>query len=83
MDRGYKGLFGSENDDDRENEGAMQPSGSRFMQYFGWQYSTKLIADHENIKVEEAYAKSTIEALNILSYLKAKADFDRELHRKL
>jgi hypothetical protein len=53
------------------------------MQYFGWHYSAKLIADHENIRVEQVYDRSTIEALNTLSYLKAKADYDRELHRQL
>lgn len=83
MDRSYKGLFGSEDDDNGADEGAMQPSGSRFMQYFGWQYSAKLIADHENIRVEEVYDRSTIEALNTLSYLKAKTDYDKELQRRL
>lgn len=83
MDRSYKGLFGDQDDDDRTDGAAMQPSGSRFMQYFGWHYSAKLIADHENIRVEEVYDRLTIEALNTLSYLKAKADYDRELHRQL
>ena len=83
MDRSYKGLFGNLDDDDRADNGAEQPSGNKFMQYFGWHYSAKLIADHENIRVEEVYDRSTIESLNSLAYLKAKADYDRELHRQL
>ena len=53
------------------------------MQYFGWQYSTKLIAEYENCRVTEAYEMSTIECLNILSYLKYKKDFDNEQLRKV
>jgi hypothetical protein len=53
------------------------------MQYFGWQYSTKLIAEYENCTVTEAYDMSTIECLNILSYLKAKTDFDSEQIKKI
>ena len=83
MDRSYKGLFGSQDDNDGADEAAIQPSGNKFMQYFGWHYSAKLIADHENIRVEEVYDRLTIEALNTLSYLKAKTDYDRELHRQL
>jgi len=55
----------------------------KFMQYFGWQYSTKLIADYESCTVSEAYELSTIECLNILSYLKAKTDFDNEQIKKI
>jgi hypothetical protein len=53
------------------------------MRDFGWQYCAKTVADHENIRVEEAYDLSTIEFLNTLSYLKAKTDYDKEQHRKL
>jgi hypothetical protein len=53
------------------------------MRDFGWQYSTKIVADHENIKVDDAYELIIIQYLNTLSYLKAKADYDKEQYRKL
>jgi hypothetical protein len=53
------------------------------MQQFGWQYCAKSVADHENITVDQSYELTTIQFLNSLSYLKAKADFDKEQHRKL
>jgi hypothetical protein len=53
------------------------------MHYFGWQYSTKLIAEYESCTVTEAYELSTIECLNILSYLKAKNDYDKEQIKKV
>jgi hypothetical protein len=53
------------------------------MQHFGWQYCAKSVADHENITVDQSYELATIQFLNTLSYLKAKADYDKEQHRKL
>jgi hypothetical protein len=53
------------------------------MQHFGWQYCAKSVADHENITVDQSYELTTIQFLNTLSYLKAKADYDKEQHRKL
>ena len=53
------------------------------MHYFGWQYSAKLIAEYENCTVTQGYEMSTIECLNILSYLKAKTDFDNEQIKKI
>ena len=53
------------------------------MQNFGWQYCTKSVADHENITISQAYELTTIHYLNTLSYLKAKADYDKEQHRRL
>jgi hypothetical protein len=83
LDRNFEGLFGKGNDGERTDEGSSRPGGSNFMRDFGWQYCAKSVADHENITVEQAYELSTIEFLNTLSYLKAKADYDKEQHRKL
>ena len=83
MDRSFTGLYGEENDGIRDDTGGSERGGSKFMQYFGWQYSTKLIAEYENCTVTQAYELSTIECLNILSYLKAKADFDKEQLKKI
>lgn len=83
MDRNFKGLFGEQLDQTRDDDRGGEKGGSRFMHYFGWQYSTKLIADYENIKVSEAYELSTIECLNVLSYLKSKSDYDNEQLKKI
>jgi hypothetical protein len=83
LDRSFKGLFGEENGGSRDEGSTGERGGSKFMQYFGWQYSTKLIAEYENCTVSEAYELSTIECLNILAYLKAKTDFDNEQIKKI
>jgi hypothetical protein len=83
LDRSFTGLFGEQVERNGDDNGQSERGGSKFMQYFGWQYSTKLIADYENCRVTEAYDMSTIECLNILSYLKSKTDFDNEQLRKV
>ena len=83
MDRSFSGLFGQGNDETGDDFGVGTKGGSNFMRDFGWQYCAKSVADHENIKVDESYELSTIQFLNTLSYLKAKADYDKEQHRKL
>jgi hypothetical protein len=83
LDRNFEGLFGKGNDGEGNDEGVGRPSGSNFIRDFGWQYSTKVVADHENIKVDEAYELNIIQYLNTLSYLKAKSDYDNEQQRKL
>ena len=44
--------------------------GSPFMERWGWVYSTKQVADFQNINVNEAYDLRVIEYLNTLAYLK-------------
>ena len=83
MDRSFTGLFGEQDVAVRDEGGQSERGGSKFMQYFGWQYSAKLIAEYENCTVTEVYDMSTIESLNILSYLKAKTDFDNEQIKKI
>jgi hypothetical protein len=83
LDRSFTGLFGEQDGGSGNETGASDRGGSKFMQYFGWQYSTKLIAEYENCRVSEAYEFSTIECLNILSYLKAKTDYDNEQIKKI
>jgi hypothetical protein len=53
------------------------------MQQFGWIYNCKQIADFEGISVEEAWNIPTMRALNTLTYLKAKAEFDRDQLEKM
>jgi hypothetical protein len=52
------------------------------MQNYGWIYQATLIAEHEKIKLEEAYELSTIQALNDLSYIKSKNAHDIEQQKK-
>lgn len=75
MDRGFEGLF----DGADEIEGGNEPrkGGSRFTEYYGWQYCTKLVADYENITVSQAYELPIIHYLNTLAYLKAERDFKK------
>ena len=40
------------------------------MERWGWVFSTKQVADFNNIKVNEAYDLRVIEYLNTLAYLK-------------
>jgi len=79
----HSGLFGQGNDESGNDIGVGTKGGSNFMRDFGWQYCAKSVADHENISVDESYELTTIQFLNTLSYLKAKADYDKEQHRKL
>lgn len=46
------------------------------MQRFGWIFQATIIAEHEKIKLKEVYDLPTIQALNDLSYLKAKSAYD-------
>ena len=83
MDRSFSGLFDTRDDSEGSGYGDGTKGGSNFMRDFGWQYCTKSVADHENITVDQSYELTTIQFLNTLSYLKAKADYDKEQHRKL
>ena len=53
------------------------------MERFGWIYQSTLIADHLRIKLNDVYEISTIEALNSLSYIVAKNNFDLEQKKKV
>jgi hypothetical protein len=52
------------------------------MQRYGWIYQATLLAEHERITLEQVYEMPTIQALNDLSYLKAKNAFDSDQMRK-
>lgn len=52
------------------------------MQVFGWIYTAKKIAEFEGITTDQAYDLPTIQALNTMSYLKAKDAYDAELLRQ-
>ncbi len=80
----YKGLFEIEdiqNDDDGydDDEVVQQHETNSFSKYYGWIYSATLVADHEKITLEEAFKLPIRQALNDLSYLKAKQANDKKL----
>jgi hypothetical protein len=77
LDGNFKGLFDTEDDGGGQEPFGSRKGGSKFIEYFGWQYCTKIVADFHNIKYNEGYELGTIEYLNTLSYLKAERDFKK------
>jgi hypothetical protein len=53
------------------------------MRIYGWHYTAKLVAEHENIRTSEAFEMKTIEFLNTMAYMKAKNSHDREEAKRL
>lgn len=74
----YKGLFGL----DKEVNGEDAQS-DKFNKWYGWIYSADQVAEYERIKLEEAFALPIRQALNDLSYLKAKGQYEAEQQKKL
>jgi hypothetical protein len=75
LDRGFKGLF--ENPVGDAGGESVGKGSSRFVEYYGWQYSTTQVAEYYRITLNEAYQLPAIEYLNALSYLKAYRDYLR------
>jgi len=73
--KSYSGLFGTA----EENEGEKPHP---FIERYGWLYSAKQVADYEGIPLDKAYDLPVIQALNDLSYLKAKQNFDKWLSKQ-
>jgi hypothetical protein len=53
------------------------------VQSYGWYFNAKQVADFENITVSQAFELNVIQYLNILSYLKAKSEYDAEQQKKM
>lgn len=79
---GYKGLFGSGPDEEGEDDGGGGIAGESFTKRYGWMYNTREIADYECITVDQAYELPVIHALNVLAYLKAKRQHEKELIKR-
>ena len=82
LDKSFKGLFDLGDDEDEDEQTSIGNSVSGFMQRFGWIYQATIVAEHEKIKLEQVYEMMTIQFLNDLSYLKAKAEYDKEQIKK-
>lgn len=76
LDNEFKGLFEGGDDKVGDESGGGRDDDSGFMRQYGWIYQASLIRDFEKIRLEEVYQLPTINALNDLSYLKSKANYD-------
>ena len=68
----YTSLFGLS----EEIEDAEEKQTDRFNKTYGWQYSAEVIAKYERITLSEAYELPVRQALNALTYLKAKGEYE-------
>lgn len=71
----YSGLF------DINDEGEV-PYSDPFNKNYGWIYSATQVAEHERVTLEEAFDIPVRQALNDLSYLKAKKQYDENQLKK-
>jgi hypothetical protein len=78
LDKEFSGLFQSGNDKEGDEQRGGRNTSGNFMQKYGWIYQATIIAEHERFKLEDAYEIPTIQALNDLSYIKAKQSYDKE-----
>jgi hypothetical protein len=83
LDRSYAGLYESGNDDVGNDEPTSGFGSVAFMRIYGWHYTAKLVAEHENIRTSEAFEMKTIEFLNTMAYLKSKNAYDREQAKRI
>lgn len=72
----YKDLFGL----DREAMGDVQED--RFNKRYGWIYAASQVAEYERITLDQAMGLPIRQALNDLTYLKAKASYEAEQFKK-
>jgi hypothetical protein len=73
----YKGLFGEPLPEGEESE---KPH--VFIDQYGWIFSAKQVADHNGITIDQAYELPVIHALNDMSYLKSKQQYDKWLAKQ-
>lgn len=81
----YKGLFDNEETEEEDEQVRPMRKGPDihpFIEQYGWIYSATEVAQHEGIKLDEAYALPVIQALNDLSYLKSKQQYNKHLSKK-
>lgn len=83
MDGNFPTLFDTDVQGNNEpDNGGGEDNVTIFMRSFGWIYNTESVADFERIKIEEAYELPTLQYLNDLAYLKARADMESEQLKK-
>jgi hypothetical protein len=75
----YKGLFEIDESEDVEED--VKPANNSFMQKYGWIYSATELMKLTGKQLNEIFDLNIVEALNYLSYLKAHANYMKELNR--
>lgn len=53
-----------------------------FLEQYGWIFSATQVADYERIELDKVYSIPIIQALNALSYLKGKQQYDKWLTKQ-
>lgn len=78
FNREYAGLFGLDGQ-------AYDPEAERdpFNKRYGWTYSASCVAEYERIPLDQAFALPVRQALNDLSYLKAKVTYEAKERDKI
>lgn len=83
MDAKFEGLFskgdGESGDDDKSSRGGIP----NFMDIYGWHYQATLVAEYERIKLADVWELSALNFLNDLSYLKAKAEYEKAVYEQV
>lgn len=78
FNRGYPTLY-PERIDDEDDGGRITRHPHAFEKHFGWYYSATQIANENNISIDDAWEMPVAEALYVLTYLKVKRDYEREM----
>ena len=83
MRENFDGIFGGANESNRDASGG-DTDRQRvyyFLNNFGWEYNVDICCENENIKTDELYENwSVIRFLNKISYMQAKAAFEKAVN---
>ena len=85
----YSGLFDKDDVQEEEEEDLSSPQmpsfGSTshpFVEQYGWIFSATTVAQHEGLRLMQAFQLPVIQALNDMAYLKSKRKFDEWIAKK-
>lgn len=67
---------------DEDGDKPMKEQHHAFLDQYGWIFSATKVADHEGIKLEDAFNLPVVQALNDMSYLKSKQKYEEWLAKK-
>ena len=79
----FESLFSAGVDEPGDDEVRSIGGDGGFISAYGWYFNAKQVADFENVTVSQAFELNVIQYLNILSYLKAKSEYDAEQQKKM
>lgn len=84
----YSGLFDKEEPEEEEEDlsAPKMPSfgttSHPFIEQYGWIFSATMVAQHEGLRLMQAFQLPVIQALNDMAYLKSKRKFDEWIAKK-